>query len=132
MTNRSSPDELPTGSSTNTQTFLETCVLDVDHKALEEYLVSNPVQQSDLDSSLLRGLGFVGRRDRTLSHVAQSLTILLQSGAKWNDNAWSTITPYHIICISPGDHHELLELMIKVSPQKIIDALDRYKRTALL
>ena len=132
MTNRSSPDELPTGSSTNTQTFLETCVLDDDHKALKEHLVSNPVQQSDLDSSLLRGLGLVLRRDKTLSHVAQSLTILLQSGAKWNDNALSGITPYHIICISPGDHHELLELMIKVSPQKIIDALDRYKRTALL
>ena len=134
MTNRFSLDELPTRSTTNTQTFLQTCVLDVDQKALEEYLVSNPVQQSDLDRCLLRRLQSVHRKERELSHVASALTLLLQSGAKWNRNVLldEDKTPYHIICESPGDHHELLELMIKSSQQTIIDAHDLSKRTALL
>ena len=47
--NSSSDGELPTRSTTDTYTFLENCVRDADHKALEEHLVSNLVQQSDLD-----------------------------------------------------------------------------------
>ena len=129
---RSSHDKLSTRSITNIPTFLYNCVLNADHKALEEYLVNNPVHQSNLDRCLSRGLRFVLRGIRTLSHVAQSLTILLQSGAKWNDNALSEITPYHIICASPGDHHELLDLMIKLSPRTIIDIHDGKERTALL
>ena len=134
MTNRSSLDEFSTESTTNTQTFLQTCALDVDHKALEEYLVSNQVQQSDLDRCLLRGLQIVQQKVRELSHVAPALTLLLQSGAKWNRDVLldEDKTPYHIICESPGDHHELLELMIKSSQQTIIDAHDLSKRTALL
>ena len=85
MSNRSSENEVPTRSTTNTPTFLETCVLDADHKALEEHLVNNPVQQSDLDRCLLRGLRIVQRKERELSHVAQALTLLLPSGAKCNN-----------------------------------------------
>ena len=129
---RSSQDELSTRSITNIPRFLYNCVLDADHKALEEYLLSNPGHQSDLDRCLLRGLRLVLRRDKTLSHVAQSLTILLQSGAKWNGKTLSEITPYHIICASPGDHHELLDLMIKLFPRTIIDIHDGKERTALL
>ena len=134
MTNRSSQDELPTGSTTNTQTVLETFALNADHKALEEHLLSNPVQQSDLDSCLLRGLQFVQRKKRELSQVAPALTVLLQSGARWNNDAWliDQKTPYHIICESPGDHHELLELMIKLSQQTVINTQDINKRTALM
>ena len=119
-------------NTTNAQTFLSTCALDVDHKLLKEHLVSNPVQQSDLDKCLLRGLRIVQRKE--LSHVAQSLTILLQSGAKWNSDALldDQITPYHIICASPGDHHELLDLIIKSSQKITIDTQDIYQRTALL
>ena len=80
--NRSSENELPTGSTTNTRMFLDTCVLDADHKALEEHLVNNPVQQSDLDKCLLRGLQIVQRKEQELSDVAPALTLLLQSGAK--------------------------------------------------
>ena len=115
--------ELAKRSITNTQTFLDTCVLDADYKTLEEHLVNNPVQQSHLDRCLLRGLQIVQQKERELSHVAPALTILLQSGAKWNsdDLLDDQKTPYHIICESPGDHHELLDLMIKSSQQKIID-----------
>ena len=134
MSEGSSQDELSTGSTTNTQTFLETCVIDADVKALEEHLVNNPVQQSDLDKCLLRGLQIVQRKESELSHVAPGLTLLLQSGAKWNSEALleEQKTPYHIICESPGDHHELLDLMIKSSQQTIIDVQDIDKYTALL
>ena len=129
---RSSQDELSTKSTTNILRFLETCILHADHKALKKYLVNNRVQQSDLDSCLLRGLRIVLRGVRRLCYVAQSLTILLQFGAEWNGKAILKITPYHIICASPGDHHELLDLMIKLYPRTSIDTQDCDYGTALL
>ena len=134
MSSRSSQDELPTRRTTNTQTFLDTCVLDADHKALEEHLGTNPVQQSDLDGCLLRGLQIVQRAERELSHVAPALTILVQAGAKWvcDDLLDEQKTPYHIICESPGDHHELLDLMINLSQQTIIDQQDSHRHTAMM
>ena len=134
MSHRSSQDELPTRSTTNTQTFLDTCVLDADHKALEEYLGTNLVQQSDLDRCLLRGLQVVQQRKRELSYVAPALTILLQSGAKWksDDLLDGQKTPYHIICESPGDHHQLLDLMINLSQQTILDQQDSHRNTAMM
>ena len=132
--NRSSEIALPSGSTISTQTFLETCVLDADHKALEEHLVNNPVQQSDLDECLLRGLRIVQKEERELSHIAPALTILLQSGAKWNSDVllYEDKTPYHIICESPGDHHELLDLMMKSSQGIRIDTQDMFDDTALM
>ena len=114
--------------------FLETCVLVANHKALEEHLVSNPVQQSDLDRCLVRGLQAVQRKERELSHMAHTLTILLQYGAKWNGDTLfdGQKTPYHIICQSPGDHHKLLDLMIESSHRTIIDTQDSDRCTALM
>ena len=134
MSNRSSQDELPTRSITNTQTFLQTCVLEADHKALEEHLVNNPVQQCDLDRCLLRGLRRVQQNKKELSRAAPALTILLRYGAKWNIGTLlnKQKTPYHIICESPGDHHELLDLIMKSSQQAILDARDINRRTALM
>ena len=133
MNTRSSHNELPTRSTTNTQTFLVTCVLDADYEALEEHLRTNSIEQSDLDKSLYCGLRIVQLDERELSHVAPALTILLQSGAKWNRNALldKQKTPLHIICESSGDHHELLELVIKSSQRTIIDARDIHKFTAV-
>ena len=130
-------DEPTSRSLTNTYEFFqffESCVLDADHKALEEHLVSNPVQQTDLDICLIRGLLIVQRNQRELSHLAPALTLLLQSGAKWNNDALlaDQKTPYHMICESPGDHHELLDLVMKASQQTIIDRQDFEHRTALM
>ena len=132
--NSSSDDEQPTRSTTDTYTFLENCVLDADHKALEEHLESNLVQQSDLDRCLLRGLQIVQRKKRELSQVAHTLGILLLFGAKWINDALlgHQKTPYHIICETPGDHHELLDMMIKSTPQRMIDAEDSRMFTALV
>ena len=134
MGNRPSQNDLPTRSTTNTQTFIETCVLDADHKALKEHLERNHVEQGDLDRCLLRGLQIVQSNPRELSHVAPALTILLQFGATWNCYALldDEQTPLHIICKSPGDHHQLLDLMIKSSQQTIINKQDNYMCTALL
>ena len=128
-----SPDIELTRSTTSTQTFLETCVLDSEHNALEEHLANNSVEQRDLDRCLLRGLQIVQRNQKHLYQVAPALTILLQSGAKWNTDAMlgRKKTPYHIICESPGDHHELLDLMIKSSQLTIIDTQDSDRCTAL-
>ena len=133
MGNRSSQKGLPTRSTTTTQTFLDTCVLDDDHKALKEYLVNNPVQQNDLDRCLLRGLQIVQLKERAFPQVAPSLTLLLQSGAKWSSDTLldEKRTPYHVICESPGDHHEVLDLLIKSSQQSIIDTQDKAGHTAL-
>ena len=131
MTNYSLQDELPTRSTTNTPTFLETCALDGDHKALEEHLENNLVQQRDLDRCLLRGLRVVQRKKRELSDVAPSLTLLLQSGAKHAMLARQK-TPLHIICESPGDHHELLDLLTKSSRRTIINRRDIDACSALL
>ena len=134
MSNRSLNDEMTMKSTANTQTFLESSVFDADHKALKVHLVSNLVPQSDLDRCLLRGLQIVQRNKRELSHMAPALTLLLQSGAKWNCDVLldDQKTPYHIICESPGDHHELLALMIKSLQPSIIDTQDIDKRTALI
>ena len=131
--NRSLEDELPTGITINTQMFLDTCVLDANHYALKEHLFNYPVQQSDLDRCLLSGLRIVQRDEKELSHVAPALTILLQYGAKWNSDVLldDHKTPYHIICESIGDYHELLDMMIKTSDQTIIDTIDNTGSTAI-
>ena len=131
--NSSSDDEQPTRSTIDTYTFLENCVLDADHKALEEHLENNLVQQSDLDRCLFRGLRIVQRKKRQLSSLAQTLTNLLHSGAKWNSDTLLDYrqTPYHIICESPGDHHELLDMLIRSCQLRTIDAEDSRMCTAL-
>ena len=130
----SSDDELPTRSTTNTQTFLQTCVLDGCYKALEEHLENNPMKQNDLDGCLLRGLRIVQQNVRELSRLAPALTLLLQSGAIWNsdDLLDGQKTPCHIICESPGDHHELLDLIMKSSQKITIHTRDSKKITALV
>ena len=112
----------------------ETWVFDADHKSLEELLINNPVHPSTLCRCLKRGLRIVQRRERKLSHMAPALTILLQASAKWNSNKLldKQKTPYHIICESEGDHHELLDLMMTSTQGVAIDAQDIYKHTALM
>ena len=134
MSNRSLQDKLPTRRTIKTPTFLETCDLDADHKALAEYLVNNQMLQSDLDRCLLHGLRMVQRKEKELSHVAPTLTLLLQSGAKWNIDILldNQKTPLHIICESPGDHSKLLDLMVKSFQRTIIDTQDIDMCTALI
>ena len=101
---------------------------------MKEHHLHNLVQKSDFDRCLLHGLQIVQRKEKWLSDVAPALTMRLQSGAKWSSDVLldDQKTPYHIICESPGDHHELLELMIKSSQHPVIDAQDLHKKTAVM
>ena len=142
MSNRSLQDELPpiikSTRTINTTKLLEelveVCVFVADHSELKDYLENNQIQQSELDRYLLHGLQIVQQKKMKLSHVAQALTLLLQSGAKWNSDVLldEQKTPYHIICKTRGDHHELLNLIIKSSQRKIIDTRDKKRFTCLM
>ena len=76
---------------------------------------NNQIHQN-IDVSLAEGIELVINRRQTMSAVAPTLILLLKNGAKLARNYLampSRMTPYHVICRSPGDHRELLELMIK-------------------
>ena len=134
-------DEQTTRNPHRTQEFLEICV-----ETLEELLINRSCSSwfvslgaehtllSDLEKCLLRGIEIVQWDNEELSPLAHALTVLLQTGANWHCDALLDYqrTPCHIICQSPGDHHELLDLWIKSSQGRIIDTQDIYNRTALL
>ena len=125
--------ELTIGSSANTLSLFYDSVNNVQN-ALEVHLKNNQIEQHVLDRCLMDGLQFVERRDRDLSQVAPTLQLLLQFGAQWKVDTLleHRTTPYHLICKSSGDHHELLDLMLLSSGQELIDAEDSHCFTALL
>ena len=42
------------------------------------------------------------------------------------------MTPYHLICLSTGDHHELLDVLIQSSERTLLHSKDDDECTALL
>ena len=101
---------------------------------LKDRLDNERVNQNKLDRCLVAGLQMVQRKDRKIAQVAPRLLLLLQHGAQWRNYTLleHQMTPYHLICNSIGDHHELLDLMIKISGKTQIDTIDHYNVTALL
>ena len=131
------PDEQTIGGSTNTVTFLEACILNADYDALKEHLENNETEQSMLDRCLMLVLQIVQRKEQEMRRVAPALQLLLQSGAKWNPDSLleHQMTPFHLICLSAGDHHDLLDLLIQSSEQTLLHKLhvkDDCKYTALM
>ena len=119
---------------TKTQKLLDRSYIRGEHKALKKHMENNPLGQT-FDRSLKYGIKLVTRKTRTMSEVAPTLITLLQNGAKWNRPGRlmkSRITPYHVICGSTGDHHELLSLMITVLGQRLVNAKDYQDCTALM
>ena len=105
-----------------------------EHEALKEHMEHNPVQQT-LIGSLEYGVELVTSKTRTISEVAPTMKMLLQHGAKWDRPdrlVQCEMTPYHVICDSTGDHHELLELMIKELGRTLVNAKDYEDCTALM
>ena len=127
-------NELSDGSSTNTLSLFEDSFFNNAHDAFEVHLDKDPVEQNMLDRCLMSGLQFVQNRKRELSQVTPTLQLLLKFGAKWINNALleKESTPYHLICQSSGDHHELLDLMLLSSGRALIDHEDCWKCTALV
>ena len=128
------PDEQTIGDSTNTVTFLEACILNADHDALQEHLENNKTEQSMLDRCLMFGLQIVQRKEQAMGRVAPALKLLFQFGAKWNVDSLleHQMTPYHLICQSAGDHCKLLDLLIQSSERTLLHVTDYYDYTALM
>ena len=126
--------ELSDGSSTNTRSLFEESIFKDAHDAFEVHLDKNPVEQNMLDRCLMSGLQIVRKLQRELSQAAPTLQLLLKFGAKWTNDALleNGRTPYHLICQSYGDHHELLDLMLLSSGQALIDTEDQSNCTALI
>ena len=103
------------------------------HDAFKEHMENNPVTPYFSDS-LSYGMRLVVEKIRTMADIAPTLSILLQHGAKWDRDDLqlpSKKTPYHVICQSHGDHHELLRLMIKQIGRTLVNAKDCEFHTAL-
>ena len=104
-----------------------------EHDALKQHMENNPVVQYFSDS-LAYGIRLVENKIRTMSDIAPTLTVLFQYGAKWDSDDLqmpNMKTPYHVICQSAGDHHELLRLMIKEIGSALVNAKDYDELTAL-
>ena len=105
-----------------------------EHKAFKEHLEDNPVIQN-FYRCLNFGLDLVVTKKRTMSDVAPTLKLLLQYGAKWDRDDLlrpGMTTPYHVICRAPGDHHEILQLMIKQIGPTFVNVKDESNCTALM
>ena len=117
-----------------TQTLLYASILHDEDDALQEHLENNPVKQN-YDGTLKQGIELVLSKTRTMSEVAPTLKVLLQNGARWGRNVMlmpTRMTPYHVICGSTGDHHDLLELMIKELGRKLVNGKNRQNCSALI
>ena len=117
-----------------TQKLLYASFIHGQHDAFREHMENNPVQQN-FYGRLKQGLKLVINCRRTMSDVAPTLIMLLQNGAKV-DRKYHTMpgrmTPYHVICSSPGDHQELLKLMIKELGRTLLNARNDVGCTALM
>ena len=100
---------------------------------LKVHLEKESVEQNVLDRCLMSGFQIVHRKDREMRQVAPILQLLLQHGARWKDGALleHQMTPYHLICQSTGDYHELLDLMLTSSGRALINTTDNDDTTAL-
>ena len=116
-----------------TQTLLDASFTLGEHDVFKEHLENNPVRQ-DFKGVLKEGIELVLSKTRTMSDVAPTLKVLLENGARWTHDyrLSGRITPYHVICSGIGDHHDLLELMIKELGHKLVNARDRQNCTALI
>ena len=111
-----------------------TYFFDADVHVLKEHLKGNQISQKMLDGYLLSGFQLVQKQIRDMRQVAPALKVLLQSGAKWKDDAvlGNHMTPYHLICQATGDDDELLDLTIKSSEKNLLNNKSYDGSTALL
>ena len=107
-----------------------------DYNEFLEQIEDNPVYE-DFADCLAHAIKLVKSKSmtRTMSDAGPTLTMLLKYGAIWYGDelvSVGTTTPYHVICLLPGDHHELLDLMIKEIGRVLVDAEDDSDNTALM
>ena len=105
------------------------------HGELDAFkLENNPVYQN-FCRSLKQCIELVISRKRTMSDVAPKMTMLLQDCTNLAHDHLimpGRLTPYHLICRSPGDLQPLLELTIKELGRSLLNAKDGNECTALM
>ena len=117
-----------------TQKLLQASFRRGKHNAFKKHMENNPVCQ-DFNGALKQGIELAMSKTRTMLDIAPTLQVLLQNGAKWGPNVTlmpSRMTPYHVICSTTGDHHEVLELMIKELGRELVNKKDLQDCTALI
>ena len=128
------PQELPSIKSSSTISLFNTCLFDIDYNVLKEHLENHQMQQSMLDKCLLQGFQILQRKERETSHMSATLKLLLRYCAKWDCSILleHQMTPYHVICESTGDHHELLSAMLQSAGKALLNAKDDRQCTAMM
>ena len=102
--------------------------------ALRMQLKSKPASQETLDVCLQIGLNYIQTPSQQLCHGIAAVGVLVQFGAQWDDCTLFNMdkTPYHIICQCPGDHHDVLNLMINSFGKKSLHVQDLLGCTAVM
>ena len=126
-------------NNTKGETLFRPTYMQGDHDAFRAYMenkitayrfINIPgVESRWFNEGLRYHLELVSGKERTISDVTPTLSILLQHYAKQSDDEK---TPYHVVCLSNDDHHEILELVIKELGLVLINARDDIGCTALM
>ena len=117
-----------------TQKLLHASSIHGEHDAFNEHMENIPVYQN-FCRSLKHCIELVISRKRTMSDVAPKMRMLLQDCTKLAHDHLimpGGMTPYHLICRSPGDLQPLLELTIKELGRSLLNAKDDDECTALM
>ena len=118
------------GVSKGTSFLFRDSILD----ALRMQLMSNPASQETLDVCLQIGLNYIQTPSQQLCHGIAAVGVLVQFGAQWDECTLFNMdkTPYHIICQCPGDHYDVLNLMINSFGKTSLNVQDILGCTAVM
>ena len=126
-------EEQDNANSISTLSLFDNSIFNGALNPMKVHLEKESVEQNVLDRCLLSGFQVIQREDRQMHQVTPTLQLLLQHGAQWKDGALleQQMTPYHLICQSTGDQHELLDCMLKSSDRTQINTTDSHGSTSL-
>ena len=122
-------------NNANRETLFCASYIQGDPDAFRAYLEKIPyVEERWFNEGLRYLLELVSHKERTISDVIPTLTILLQYYVKWISAPQidGEDTPYHVVCRNSDDHHEILELVIKELGLALINTRDDIGYTALM
>ena len=125
--------ELDVTNTISTLPLFDDSIFNAALNPLNVHLEKDSVEQNVLDRCLVSAFQIVQKKDREMSQVAPTLQLLLQHGARWKDGVLlgHDMTSCHLICQSTGDHHELLDWLLKSSDRTLINTKDSDGSTAL-
>ena len=128
--NHASLKDLDIERSASTKKLFKACVFDGEHNALKLHLINSPMQHNDLDKHLVYGLSCLKVNAPQYPGTVVAVELLLRFGAKWHSREHGS--PYHKLSQCFGDHHELLNSMIKSSGVNLLNVRDPAGCTAVM